>query len=89
MSITATHLRLAEIGLRRGVDIVETMPGTRRKESDGTALLRCGFRVCVCVCVCVCVLKRQKVVPVLREMNPEFESTCSITMLKELTVKPS
>ena len=53
MSITATHLRLAEIGLRRGVDIVETMPGTRRKESDGTALLRCGFRVCVCVCVCV------------------------------------
>lgn len=52
MSITVTHLRLAEIGLRRGVDVVETMPETRRKESDGTALLRCVFSgVCVCVCV--------------------------------------
>ena len=55
MSITVTHLRQAEIGLRRGVDIVETMPATRRKESDGTAVLRCGFQGCVCVCVCVCV----------------------------------
>ena len=87
MSITVTHLRQAEIGLRRGVDIVETMPATRRKESDGTVVLGWGFQVCVCVCVCV--LKRQKVVPVLRETYPEFESPCSITMLKELIVKPS
>ena len=46
MSITVTHLRQAEIGLRRGVDIDETMPATRRKESDGTAVLGCGFQVC-------------------------------------------
>ena len=45
--------------------------------------------VCVCVCVCVYVLKRQKVVPVLRETYPEFGSTHSITTLKELIVKPS
>ena len=54
MSITVTHLRQAEIGVRRGVDIDETMPATRRKESNGTAVLGCGFQVCVCVCVCVC-----------------------------------
>ena len=53
MSITVTHLRQAEIGLRRGVDMVETMPATRRKESDGTVVLGWGFQVCVCVCVCV------------------------------------